>query len=320
MKALQLDEKNTPPVYRELPDLEPAEGEVLVHIKAAALNRRDVWIMKGMYPGLKFPITPGSDGAGLCQGKEVIINPSIHWGDNPAIQGPKYEILGLPRNGTLATAVLVPEKQLYDKPVHLTWEEAAALPLAGLTAYRAVFSKAKVQAGERVLVTGIGGGVALFALQFALAAGAKVFVTSGSESKIDRARELGASGGVNYRNTDWLEALRTLAGSFDVVIDGAGGEGLAGLLKRCNPGARVVIYGGTRGTVPELSPQLIFWKQLQILGTSMGTDAEFADMLDFVNEHQIRPVVDQVFHLSEGISAFDHLERSEQFGKVVLKP
>lgn len=318
MKALQLDAKNTPPTYRELPESKPGEGEVLVELKAAALNRRDVWIMQGLYPGLRFPITPGSDGAGMYKGREVVINPSINWGDNPAIQGPEYEILGLPRNGTLASSVLVPEKQLYDKPSHMSWEEAAALPLAGLTAYRAVFTKAQVKAGDRVLVTGIGGGVALFAMQFAVAAGAKVYVSSGHETKIGRAKELGASGGVNYKSENWLEALRTLAGSFDVIIDGAGGAGLAGLLKRCNPGARVVLYGGTQGAIPELSPQLIFWKQLQVLGTSMGNDVEFANMLHFVNAHEIRPVVDRVFRLEEGREAFEHLARSEQFGKVVL--
>src|SRR6185436_10502176 len=190
MRAVQLPAVNQLGIVN-VPDSRPAAGEVVVTLRAAALNHRDVWIKTGQYAGLKWPCIPGSDGAGTVSGtgegvdaawknREVIINPSFGWGDHEAAQGGQFTILGLPRDGTLAEKIAVPATQLAPKPSHLSWEEAAALPLAGLTAYRAVHARAKVQRGERVLISGIGGGVALFALQFAVATGAEVWVTSSS--------------------------------------------------------------------------------------------------------------------------------------------
>src|SRR6478752_468334 len=192
MQAAVLDAPNHPPVVREvdLPQLLP--GEALVHLRAAALNHRDVWIQQGKYAGLKYPIVPGSDGAGVVSavgsgvntdwiGREVIINPGCDWGDDPRAQSANFTILGLPRDGTFAEHVAVGVSQLCAKPDHLDWPDAAALPLAGLTAYRAVFSRGGLSEGERVLITGIGAGTALFALQFAVAASAHVYVTSSSE-------------------------------------------------------------------------------------------------------------------------------------------
>jgi zinc-binding alcohol dehydrogenase/oxidoreductase len=171
-----------------------------------------------------------------------------------------------------------------------------------------------------VLVTGIGGGVALWAMQLVLAAGAEVFVTSGHDSKLNKAKALGAHGGVNYKETDWAKTLRQQAGGFDLVIDGAGGEGLAQLLSICLPGAKVVVYGGGRGVVPQLSPQLLFWKQISILGTSMGNDAEFEALMKMVVQHQIRPVVDSVFPLEDTAAAFAKMAAGEQFGKIIIRP
>ena len=193
----------------EIPEPLPASGEAVVSIRAAALNHRDVWIKQGQYAGLKFPLTPGSDGAGVVSsaasgaaggwaGREVVINPSLDWGAHERAQGGLFSILGLPRDGTLAERVSVPLAQLAPKPAHLSWEEAAALPLAGLTAWRALVARADLQEADRVLITGIGGGVALFALQFAVAHGAEVWVTSSSEEKVSRAVELGARGGFIY--------------------------------------------------------------------------------------------------------------------------
>lgn len=318
MKALVLTQANSLPVYQETADPVAAEAEVIVDLKAAALNHRDVFVTQGKYANIRFPIILGSDGAGIHEGKEVIIYPALNWGDDARFQAKNFEILGLPRNGTLAEKIAVPANLLYPKPAHLTWAEAAALPLGGLTAYRALFTKGRCQAGDRVLITGIGGGVALFALQFAKAAGAEVWVNSSSAEKIERAKALGATGGVNYKEPDWNKQLEA-AGGFDIVIDSAGGEGFGALLKLCKPGARVVSYGGTIGVVPNFSPQILFWKQLEILGSTMGTAEEFVQMLDFVTKHQIHSIVDQVFSLENGAQAFQRMEAGGQFGKLVVE-
>lgn len=318
MKALVLTQANSLPVYQETADPVAAEAEVIVDLKAAALNHRDVFVTQGKYANIRFPIILGSDGAGIYEGKEVIIYPALNWGDDARFQAKNFEILGLPRNGTLAEKIAVPANLLYPKPAHLTWAEAAALPLGGLTAYRALFTKGRCQAGDRVLITGIGGGVALFALQFAKAAGAEVWVNSSSAEKIERAKALGATGGVNYKEPDWNKQLEA-AGGFDIVIDSAGGEGFGALLKLCKPGARVVSYGGTIGVVPNFSPQILFWKQLEILGSTMGTAEEFVQMLDFVTKHQIHSIVDQVFSLENGAQAFQRMEAGGQFGKLVVE-
>lgn len=304
-------------------------GEVVVALRAAALNHRDVWIKTGQYAGLKWPCVPGSDGAGVVEaigagvearwlGKEVVINPSLFWGEGERAQGAQFQILGLPRDGTLAEKIAVPAEQLAPKPAHLGWEEAAALPLAGLTAYRAVVSRARVQAGERVLVTGIGGGVALFALQFALAAGAEVWVTSSAEEKIARARALGAKGGFLYAEAGWAEAALQTAGAFDVVVDSAGGEGFGRLIDVTAPGGRVVFFGATRGDAP-LPVRKVFWRQLSLLGTTMGSPADWRDMTDFVARHGLRPVVSECHALADAAAAFARMERGEQCGKIVLK-
>ena len=221
MRAVVLEAVNSLAV-REVSAPRPAPGEAIVRLRAAALNHRDVWIKQGKYAGLKFPIIPGSDGSGVVTdlgagalsdlaGKETIIHPGSGWGNNPRAQSPEFTILGLPKDGTLAESVSVPASNIYPKPAHLDWPQAAALPLAGVTAYRALFSRAQLQSGEKVLITGIGGGVALFALQFAVARGAKVWVTSSSSEKIARAERLGAAGGANYRDSDWAKQLESKA-------------------------------------------------------------------------------------------------------------
>ena len=318
MKAVTITAKDAPVEYREIPDPEATPGQVVVDIKTAALNHRDVWITKGMYPGIVYPGVLGSDGAGMYDGREVIICPNIGWGNKRAHQHPSYSILGMPTFGTMAEKVVVGEDKLYDKPVHLSWEAAAALPLGGLTAFRALFTRGQLQAGERVLISGIGGGVALFAFQFALAAGAEVYVTSGSEEKIKRAIEMGARGGVNYKLEDWHKTIAKQAGGFDVIIDSAGGPGFALFPKICNYGARIVTYGGTRGKIPAFTTQSIFWKQISIMGTSMGSDEEFAEMVQFVNSRKIKPVVDKIFPASEAKTAFDRMDAGKQFGKIVI--
>ncbi|MEO1626039.1 MAG: zinc-binding dehydrogenase [Bacteroidota bacterium] len=320
MHALILQKADQPLSYDSCDTPSPQEGQSLIRIHAAALNHRDVWITKGMYPGIVYPCILGSDGAGTTpDGREVIINPSLNWGDNPRAQGADYHILGLPSQGTFAEQLAIGDDKLVDKPGHLTFQQAAALPLAGLTAYRALFSRAQLQSGERVLISGVGGGVALFACQFALAAGAEVWVTSGSEEKIAKAVDMGAKGGMNYKTAKWGKALKAQSGLFDVVIDSGGGDGFGELVRLCAPGGRIAFYGGTRGNFPALSPQLLFWKQISLLGSTMGNDQEFADMVAFVEKHKIVPVVDSVFPIADGNAAFQRMDDGLQFGKIVLE-
>ena len=215
MKAVVLKDKNEPLVWEEVETPTAAKGEVLVNIKAAAFNHRDLWIQKGQYAGLRFPIILGSDGSGVVAeigpgvqadwlGKDVIINPGMNWGEDPSFHGRDFKILGLPDNGTFADYVNVPAEYLYEKPAYLSFEEAASIPLAGLTAYRALFTRGQITKGSRVLITGIGGGVALMVLKMALAIGAEVYVTSGSDEKIEKAVALGAKLGVNYKISSYL--------------------------------------------------------------------------------------------------------------------
>jgi NADPH:quinone reductase-like Zn-dependent oxidoreductase len=329
MKAIVLEAADKPLILKEVekPALKP--GEVLVKIKAAALNRRDYWITVGKYAGIKYPTILGSDGAGIVAevasdadkdwiNKEVIINPGHDWGIHPEYQSKEFKILGLPEDGTFAEYVKVKAEYLHPKPTHLSWEQAAALPLAGLTAYRALFTKGKAAKGDKVLIVGVGAGTGAIALQLAKAAGCQVFVTSGSEDKIETAKHLGATAGVNYKSQDWAEQLQRLAGGFDVIIDSALGDGFAKLPDICNPGARIVTFGGTAGNIPELNGRIIFWKQLQIIGTTMGTNDEFKAMVDFVNEHQLIPAIDEVFPLADAEKAIRKMENSLQFGKIVL--
>jgi len=332
MLALQQDATNQPAVAREISTPAPAAGEVLIKLHAAALNHRDVWIQKGQYAGIKLPCTLGADGSGevaalgegvsnVAVGEAVIIYPGLEWGDSPKAQGRNFRVLGMPDPGTFAEYIKIPAHYVRPKPTYLSWEQAAALPLAGLTAYRAAFSRAQLQPGERVLVTGIGGGVALTAAQLCVAAGAEVWVTSGDDEKLARALALpiGLRGGANYKTEGWVKDLTKRAGgSFDVIIDSAAGAGFEALVDAAAPGGRIVFYGGTQGNITSLTPGKVFWKQLSILGSSMGSFQDFDNMLALVNEHKIVPIVDKHFPLAEGEAALKYLAAGQQLGKVVL--
>lgn len=320
MKALVLNALNEWPVVADLSETLETEDLCTVDLHCSSLNHRDVWIVKGQYPGIEYPLVLGSDGSGIFEGRRVVINPSIQWGDKEAFQSREYRILGLPDQGTFAESIKIPKCNIYDVPPHLTDEEAGALPLAGLTAFRALFVKALPKAGERVFITGIGGGVALFAMQFAIAAGLKAYVSSGSDEKIRKAIDLGASGGVNYRDKDWVkELMKKEPEGIDIIVDGTAGDAVSQMMKICRPGARLVIYGGSAGQIPAINPQQLFWKQMQIIGSTMGSGLDFKNMLAFVEKHQIRPVIDRVFTFSEAGKAFERMDRSEQFGKIVFR-
>ena len=270
MKAIALNRSLEAKIQLlELPKPACQPGEALIRIKAAALNHRDNWSLKGLYPNLKDGVVLGSDGAGVVEavgtesdskwiGKEVIINPALHWGPSQLAQGKDFQILGMPRNGTFAEYVVVPADRLHPKPSHLSWEEAAALPLAGLTAYRALVYQGQVKAGDQVLVTGIGGGVAQFAAQYAQALGAEVSVSSSDLEKIEKAKESGAKSGFNYRSEGWVQEALDQTGGFDLIIDGAAGDSLNHLIQVCKPGGRIVFYGATTGNPSKLEARKIF--------------------------------------------------------------
>lgn len=332
MKALVLNELGGPEklAIADVPKPEPAAGEVRVAVNHAALNRRDVWITVGKYPRVELPSIGGSDGAGVVDavgdgvdrdllGKEVVIYPARNWGDDPRCGGPDFRVLGMPDQGTFAEAICVPASDIAAKPAHLTFEQAAALPLAGLTSWRALVTHGEVQAGQKVLVTGIGGGVATFALLWAIHHGAEVYVTSGSEEKLAAAKALGARDGVSYHDTGWDKAIKKMSGGIDIVIDSAGGPVVNKAMNTLNEGGRFIFFGATLGN-PEAGLEMakMFFKQARIQGTTMGMPTEFHAMLEFVGTHRIEPVIDQVFPFNEAVAAHQRLWASEQMGKIVL--
>jgi len=320
MRALMLEGLESPLVLAEIEMPVPPAGWKQVRVAAAALNKRDYWITRGKYPGLVFPVVPGSDGVGWVDGRRVIIDPSIGWGKDPEHFEPGFRILGMPDYGTLAEYVAVPEENIHDLPAHLSWAEGAALPVCGVTAYRALVTRGRASAGERMLVSGIGGGVATMALLFGRALGLEVWVTSSSDAKIDQAVADGAAGGFNYTRPDWSADMGArLPGKIDLVIDGAGGAGFSTLLPHMANRGRMVIYGGTRGAIDDLSPQRIFWKQLDILGTSMGSPDDFRQMLDLVDRFQLHPRISEVFSMEDANKALALLARGDQSGKVVIR-
>jgi zinc-binding alcohol dehydrogenase/oxidoreductase len=335
MKAIRLHELEGPDelVYEDVSEPEPGPGEAVVRLRAAALNRRDLFATQGQYPGVTpdiLPKIPGSDGSGEVvargegaegpeEGTDVVVNPALYWGDNPRVPGKEYRILGIPDDGTFAQFIKVPADHVLPKPSHLSHEEAAALPLAALTAYRALVSRGGVAEGETVLVPGVGGGVATFLVQIASTLGASVFVTSGSDEKIEESKELGAEGGVNYNSKDWSKELKSMAGGVDLSVDHVGGDAFNALVSLAKPGGRIVVFGATAGPTPKMMTIRVALKHLDVLGTAMGTAEEFGAMLDLYAEHGLRPKVNEIFELQDIASALHLMEEGSGIGKIVLQ-
>lgn len=331
LRAVVLYETGGPEKIKleEKPIPEPKPDEVVVNIRSAALNRRDLFITYGLYPGMSLPTILGADGAGeiakvgenvkeFQTGDEVILNPSINWGENDEYNSRDFHILGMPSDGTFAEYVVIKKENVFKKSSHLTFEEAAALPLAGVTAYRALFTRGKLEKGETVLIPGIGSGVALFLLQMAVRAGANVFVTSSQEEKIKRAIQLGAKGGVNYREENWAKKIKKEMGLADLIVDGVGGAGFNDLISLTAPGGRIVTYGATNGPVPECVMPKVFFKNMDIRGTTMGSPRDFENMLQFYETHELHPIIDRKFSLEDIKEALIYMEKGENFGKIAL--
>ncbi|MBA3402238.1 MAG: zinc-binding dehydrogenase [Actinobacteria bacterium] len=317
MQAVRVHE-NAALVYEEVPDPETEPGEAVVELRAAGLNRRDLLVRSGIYP-FPLPLIPGSDGAGIRRdtGEEVVVYCGLGWGDREDAPAPGFGILGGPRDGTYAELVSLPEENLFPKPAALSWEEAAAFPLAALTAYRGLFTRGQLQAGETVLALGAGSGVSTFVVQLAVQAGARVLVTSSSDDKIERAKELGAQGGVNYATTeDWPAAVTEL-GPIDLVLDSVGSTWQQSL-DAARPGGRVVVFGGTGGTDVSLQVRPFYFKQQSLLGTQLGSPRDFEALLGMLEDASWRPVVDSVTSLAEAETALARMESGEHFGKLVL--
>jgi zinc-binding alcohol dehydrogenase/oxidoreductase len=333
MKAVRLNELGGPDNLHveDVPKPEVGAGQILVRVKRAAFNRRDVFITQNLYPGIVLPRTLGSDGCGEIAeigegvtghtvGAPVVINPEFGWTGDGRLPEKSGDILGMPSDGTFAEYVLVPAANVFAKPKTLSDDEAAALPLAGLTAYRAVVTRGKVTKDDIVFVPGVGSGVQTFVLLFAKHVGARTIVTSGSDEKLERAKALGADVAINYKtDPDWHKTARKAAGGAGptLVVDSTGGDTLSKSIDIVAPGGRVVVYGGTRGDA-KIRPYSIFWKHIDILGTSMGSPSDFRSMLALFETGGLKPAVDRTFAMDDVVAAAERVLAGDQFGKVVL--
>ncbi len=328
MKALVVRENHKISI-EEVAEPEVGEGEVRVKLKAASINKRDYWISVGKYPDIQSDVILGSDGAGVVdkigegvsktwQERAVIINPNINWGDNPLVQGKDYRILGMPANGTFAEYVVVKEDRLSNIPSHLTFEEAAGLPMAALTAYRACIHHGRINSTMKVLISGFGGGVAHFGFLFAKALKATVSITSGHESNLVKAQELGAVHGFNYHDENWIQEASMRDGGYDLIIDSAGGDQFNNLIKILNPGGKIVFYGASNGLPTSLDLYRLFWKQGTIQGSTMGNDVEFAAMVNFVEQHNISPLICRRYPFEQIDNAIKQMKNTGLPGKTVV--
>ncbi|TML71193.1 MAG: zinc-binding dehydrogenase [Actinobacteria bacterium] len=305
-------------VYETVADPVPGEGEALVELRCAGLNRRDSYVAAGTYP-FPLPLIAGSDGAGVRRdtGEEVVVYPGFGWPRGASFPPAPIAILGGPRDGTFAELAALPVDNLYPKPARFSWEEAAGFPLAALTAFRALFTRARLQPNETVLVLGAGSGVSSFAIQLASQAMARVIVTSSSDEKIDRAKALGAEWGVNYATTpDWPATVKE-RGGVDVVIDAIGSTWQQSL-DCVRLGGRVVVFGATGGTDVALQVRPFYFEQRSLLGSMLGGPDDMSGLMRMVGDGSWCPVIDSVRPLEEAAAAMARMVSGEQFGKLVL--
>jgi NADPH:quinone reductase-like Zn-dependent oxidoreductase len=314
-------------------------GEVLIQVKSAAINHLDIWVSRGRPSAKKDgPHIIGSDASGVVAevgadvkgisvGDEVIINPGMscgrceHCRRGEQSECASFDIVGLGHQGAFAEFVVVPATNVYPKPAHLDFNEAAALPLAYVTAWRMLMTRAGLQAGQTVLIHGIGGGVAIAALQLAKMAGALAIVTSSSDDKLKKAKILGADHIINYKNKNVADSVRdiTVNRGVDVVFDTVGAATMPINFSVVRRGGKIVICGVTSGPKVELNLQALYWNQLSIMGSTMGSNDDFLKMLFAVNAVKLKPGVDSVFPLDKTRDAMKKMETGTQFGKIVLK-
>jgi NADPH:quinone reductase-like Zn-dependent oxidoreductase len=322
VKAVRIHEDGGPDVlrYEDAPDPVPGTGQVLIELRAASLNHLDLWIRKGL-PSVPKPRILGADGAGLvvsgdgfAPGDRVVINPGHDLGNG------RISVVGEHSDGTHAELIAVPSSQVYPLPDSIDFEAAAAFPLVFETAYRMLATKAHLQENEWVLVWGIGGGVSTATLAIAKALGARVIVTSASEDKLARARELGADATFDHATDDVVAGVKDVTGGgAHVVVDNVGEATWKRSLEAAGPNGRICVCGATTGPNPPANLHRIWWKQLTVFGSTMGSQADFEAVYELVKSGRALPVVDKVFALSEAAAAHERLEAGEQLGKIVLR-
>lgn len=325
MKAVRIHEDGGPEVlrYEDVADPEPGPGEVLVSLRAAALNHLDVWVRKGL-PSAPKPRILGADGAGVVAalgdgvsgfeiGDRVVVNPGI-------VHDGRITIIGEHTDGTYCELKVLPAEQLYPLADSMSFEDGAAFPLTFETAYRMLVTKADVREGEWVLIWGIGGGVALAAFEICRALGARTIVTSSSQEKLDRARELGANVAVNHADEDVVKAVKdaTDGRGVNVVVETVGEATWERSLGAVAQEGRVVVCGATSGHSPPARLYRLWWKQLVIYGSSMGLPSDFEGAYELIRAGRARVHVDSVYPLAEAAKAHERLESGAQFGKIVL--
>jgi len=316
VKAIRIHEDGGPEVlrYEDAPDPEPGPGEVLVRLRAASLNHLDLWIRKGL-PSVPKPRILGADGAGIREdtGERVVINPGLEHGETITVVGEHMD-------GTHAELVAIPEANVYPLPETISFEEAAAFPLVFETAYRLLVTKAQLREGEWVLLWGIGSGVGTAGLAIAKALGAKALVTSSSDEKLARARELGADAAVNHATGEVREAVKEATGGkgVEVVLEHVGEATWATSLAVARTGGRIAVCGATTGPNPPANLHRLWWKQLTVYGSTMGTKEDFEGAYELVTSGRARPVIDSVYPLAEARAAHERMEAGEQFGKIVF--
>ncbi|WP_080874913.1 zinc-binding dehydrogenase [Oceanobacillus timonensis] len=310
----------------EMEPLEPGGSEVVVKLKAAGLNRRDLGI-PGRRKESEEALILGSDGAGIIEeigknvidvkiGDEVIINPSLRWEQNSEAPPKEFDILGMPDHGTFAEKIVISEDQVEPKPAYMSWEEAAAFPLAALTGYRAMFTKGQLQKTDTVFIPGAGGGVATYLIAFAKNIGARVITTSRSEEKREKARELGADVVIDTAD-DWEEKLGNE--TVDMVIDSNGKATFHRSLAILKKGGRFVTFGATTEDVIDFDLRAFFYGQYKLIGSTMGCREELRAALKHAENYQLHPVVDRIFSLDQSLEAFSYLDEGKQFGKVIIR-
>jgi zinc-binding alcohol dehydrogenase/oxidoreductase len=322
LKAIRIHEDGGPEVlrYEDAPDPVPDSGQVLISLRAASLNHLDVWVRRGL-PSVPKPRILGADGAGVvvsgdgfAPGDPVVINPGLDHGDG------RITVVGEHTDGTHAELIAVPRAQVYPLPDGLDFEAAAAFPLVFETAYRMLATKAHVQRDEWVLVWGIGGGVATASLAIAKALGARVIVTSSSAGKLERARELGADAALNHETDDVVAGVKDVtAGGAHIVVDSVGEATWQRSLAAARADGRICVCGATSGPNPPAQLHRIWWKQLTVFGSTMGSRADFEAVYDLVASGQAVPVIDHVVPLAEAAAAHERLEAGEQLGKILLR-
>jgi NADPH:quinone reductase-like Zn-dependent oxidoreductase len=315
VKAVRIHEDGGPEVlrYEDAPDPEPGPDDVLIRLRAASLNRLDLWVRRGL-PSVPKPRILGADGAGLDEsGERVVINPGLE-------HGQRITVIGEHTDGTHAELIAVPRSNVYPIPDGVSFEEAAAFPLVFETAYRMLVTRAGLQPGEWVLVWGAGSGIGSAALVIARALGAHVIATSSSDAKLELARGLGADAVVNHESGDVVEAVKDATGGpgADVVVEHVGEATWQTSLQAVRPHGRIAVCGATTGPNPKAALHRIWWKQLTILGSTMGTKDDFVGAYDLVASGRAKPVIDSAYPLSEARAAHERMESGDNFGKIVL--